>query len=187
MGIETCILNDSKRGLIKSRLQGPFYSHREQVTYELSLSGDAQSCLTLCDPMGCSPPGSSVHGILQARILEWVAIFFSRGFSQTRDWPWVSCIAGRFFTIWATVMMHNKTLHFRHHGMQQAYERGGTVAGTTKPQIIIFFWIKQMFKQNSTFSDLTILKAKGILKGVRRSPGCFCNEFANMFYLAVNF
>ena len=39
----------------------------------------AQSCLTLCDPMDCSPPGSSVHGILQARILEWVAIPFSRG------------------------------------------------------------------------------------------------------------
>ena len=45
----------------------------------------AQSCPTLCDPMDCSPPGSSVHGILQARILEWVAISFSRGSSQPRD------------------------------------------------------------------------------------------------------
>ena len=45
----------------------------------------AQLCLTLCDPMDCSPPGSSVHGILQARILEWVAISFSRGSSQPRD------------------------------------------------------------------------------------------------------
>ena len=44
-----------------------------------------QQCLTLCDPMDCSPPGSSVHGIFQARILEWVAISFSRGFSQPRD------------------------------------------------------------------------------------------------------
>ena len=50
----------------------------------------------------CSPPGYSVHGILQARILEWVAIPFSKGFSQPRDWTWVSHIAGRFFTIWAT-------------------------------------------------------------------------------------
>ena len=41
----------------------------------------AQSCLTLCDRMDCSPPGSSVHGILQARILEWVAVPFSRGYS----------------------------------------------------------------------------------------------------------
>ena len=52
--------------------------------------------------MDCSPPGSSVHGILQARILEWVAIQFSRGSSQLRDWTQVSSIAGRFFTIWAT-------------------------------------------------------------------------------------
>ena len=61
-----------------------------------------QFCLTLCDPMDCSPPGSSIHGILQARILEWVAISFSRGSSQPRDWTQVSSIAGRFFTIWAT-------------------------------------------------------------------------------------
>ena len=61
-----------------------------------------QSCPTLCDPMDYSPPGSFVHGILQARILEWVAILFSRGSSQPRDWTWVSCIWGRCFTIWAT-------------------------------------------------------------------------------------
>ena len=52
--------------------------------------------------MDCSLPGSSVHGILQARILEWVAVPFSRGSSQTRDQTQVSCTAGRFFTIWAT-------------------------------------------------------------------------------------
>ena len=61
----------------------------------------AQSCLTLCYPMGCSLPGSSVHGIPQGRILEWVAILFSRGSSWLRDWIWVSRIAGRFFTVWA--------------------------------------------------------------------------------------
>ena len=57
-----------------------------------------QSCQTLYDPMDCSPPVSSAHGILQARILEWAAIPFSRGSSQPRDPPWVSCISGRFFT-----------------------------------------------------------------------------------------
>ena len=62
----------------------------------------SQLCLTLCNPMDCSLPGSSVHGILEIRILEWVAIPFSRGSSQPRDQTWVSCIAGRFFTIWAT-------------------------------------------------------------------------------------
>ena len=62
----------------------------------------AQSCPTLCNPMDCSPPDSSVHGILQARILEWVAIPFSRRSSWPRDWTQASWIAGRFFTIWAT-------------------------------------------------------------------------------------
>ena len=52
--------------------------------------------------MDCSPPGSSVHGILQARILEWVAISFSRRPSWSRDQTQVSCIAGRFFSIWGT-------------------------------------------------------------------------------------
>ena len=62
----------------------------------------AQSCPTLCNPMGCSLPGSSVHGIFQARVLAWVAISFFRGSSQPRDRTWVSCIAGRCFTILAT-------------------------------------------------------------------------------------
>ena len=51
-----------------------------------------------CSPTDCSPPGSSVHGISQARILEWVAISFSRDSSWPRDGRWVSCMAGKFFT-----------------------------------------------------------------------------------------
>jgi len=62
----------------------------------------ARLCLTLYDPMDCSPPGSSVHEILQARILEWVALSPSRGSSQTRDQTQVSCIAVRFSTSWTT-------------------------------------------------------------------------------------
>ena len=62
----------------------------------------AQLCQTLCDPMDCSLPGSSTRGILQARVLEWVAVSFSRRSSQPRDQTWVSLIAGRHFTIWAT-------------------------------------------------------------------------------------
>ena len=62
----------------------------------------AQSCLTLYNPVDCSLPGSSVHGILQARILEWVSISFSRGTSRPRDWTQVSCIAGRCFNLRAT-------------------------------------------------------------------------------------
>ena len=55
-----------------------------------------QVCLTFCDPIDCSPPGSSVHGIIQAGILEWEVIAFSRGYSWPRDETRVSLIAGRF-------------------------------------------------------------------------------------------
>ena len=61
-----------------------------------------QLCLTLCDPMDWSLPESSIHGIFQARILEWVAISFFRRSSHPRDWTLVSHIAGRRFTVWAT-------------------------------------------------------------------------------------
>ena len=60
------------------------------------------SCPALRNPMDYSPPASSIHGILQARIMEWVAIPFSRGSSQPRDQTQVSHMAGRFFIIWAT-------------------------------------------------------------------------------------
>ena len=68
----------------------------------------AQSCLTLCDTTDCSPRGFSVHGILQAGILEWVAMPSSRGSSQPRDQTQIFCIAGGFFTIWATRESHIK-------------------------------------------------------------------------------
>ena len=61
-----------------------------------------QSCPTLCDLMDCILPGSSIHGIFQARVLEWVAIFFSRESSWPRDQTQVSHIAGRCFTVFAT-------------------------------------------------------------------------------------
>ena len=59
----------------------------------------AQLCLTLCNPMDCSLSGSSVHGIFQARVLEWIAISFSRGSSRPRNRTRVSHIAGRLFTV----------------------------------------------------------------------------------------
>ena len=62
----------------------------------------SQLCLTFCDPMGCSLPGSSIHGLFRARVLEWVAISFSRRSSRPRDGTRVSCIVGRRFTVWAT-------------------------------------------------------------------------------------
>ena len=62
----------------------------------------AKLCLTICDPMDCSPPSSSVHGVFQARILEWVATSSSRGSSQTRDWTRISCTGRWILYHWAT-------------------------------------------------------------------------------------
>ena len=73
---------------------------REVLVY-WSESEVAQSCPTPCNPMDCSLPGSSVYGIFQARVLEWVAISFSRRSSQPRDWSLVSHILGKCFTVWA--------------------------------------------------------------------------------------
>ena len=83
-------LNIQKTKIMAS---GPITSWQSEV---------AQLCLTHCDPMDCSLPGSSVHGILQARILEWVATSFSRVSFPLKDPTWVSCIASRHFTFWAT-------------------------------------------------------------------------------------
>ena len=74
---------------------------QNSITYEKVKVLVAQLYLTLCDRMAHSPPGSSVHGIVQARILECVALPFSRRSSQPRDGTQVSCIAGGFFTVWA--------------------------------------------------------------------------------------
>ena len=79
-----------------------FLIHCQVFSHSFLFMGFSQSCPTLCDPMDCSLPGSSIHGIFQARILEWVAISFSRRSSRPRDWTQVSCNAGRCFTIWAT-------------------------------------------------------------------------------------
>ena len=75
--------------------ENPVLLHESESENEV-----AQSCPTFCNPVGCSRPGSSVHGILQARILKWVAISFSRGSSQPKDRTQVSCIAGRCFNLW---------------------------------------------------------------------------------------
>ena len=92
----------------------PFFSIKKNIYpawHELALGSillyhewkknlDAQSCLTHCNPVDYSPPGSSVQRILQARPLEWIAIPFSRGSYWPRDQTQVSCITGRFFTVW---------------------------------------------------------------------------------------
>ena len=76
------------------------------------------SHVRICDPMDCSPPGSSVHVILQARILEWVAIPCLRESSPPRDQTQVSCIAGRFFTVSATREVLDRGLLFKKSSLQ---------------------------------------------------------------------
>ena len=92
-----------------SSVRGACIPDAAETSYQRALFKDrirsllvAQSRLTPWEPMDWSPPGFSVHGLIQAGIHEWVAIPFSRGSSRPRDWTWVSCIAGGFFTIWAT-------------------------------------------------------------------------------------
>ena len=105
--IPLVMVNGSKMGMWCT--QGRDEWNRKHVTYLrifkflcAVLCLVVQSCPTLCDPMSCSPLDSSVHGILQARILEWVAMPSSRGSSQPRDRTQVSCIAGGLPTVWAT-------------------------------------------------------------------------------------
>ena len=84
------------KNIFVSKIQNERYAKNKK---EYTLSVSYSVCLTLCDPMECSRLGLSVLGILQAKILEWVAIPFSRESSQPRDQTWVSCITGRFFMI----------------------------------------------------------------------------------------
>ena len=113
---------------------------RPHLTIYLTLSEwvseVAQSCPTPCDPMDCNPPGSSIHGILQARILGWVAISFSRESSQPRDWTQVSCIAGRCFKLWATRETHNNLSKGWWRACSSAgFSGNGWVNGTSIPHI----------------------------------------------------
>ena len=79
------------------------YTHTHTHTYIYICACLVAQSMSDSDPMDCSSPsGTSVHGILQTKILEWVAIPFSRGSSWPRDWTGVPCVTGRFFTIWAT-------------------------------------------------------------------------------------
>ena len=79
----------------------------DQISF-LPLCVHTLSHLTLCDPVDCSPPGSFVHRISQARILEWISMPSSRGSSWPRDQTFVACIAGRFFTTSATWEAHSQ-------------------------------------------------------------------------------
>ena len=85
------------------RLLDPLYNQTSFLERKKE-SEVSQSCPTLCNPVECSLPDSSVHGIFWARVLEWVALSFSRGSCQPSDRTRLSCIIGRHFTVWATII-----------------------------------------------------------------------------------
>ena len=106
--ISKMILKKNRAGGIMFRVQTILPTDSQQSQSEI-----AQLCPTLCDPIDYRLPGPSVHGIFQARILNWVAISFSSRSSWPRDWTWVSCIVGR----WLYCLSHLGT------GMMMAQNR----------------------------------------------------------------
>ena len=94
-----------------------------------------QSCMILWDHVVCSPPGSCVHGIFQARLLEWVAIPFSRGSFLPRDQTQVSCIAGRFFSVWTSMFT---IIHIFAWWISLWYN-------AARPLISSLFWLRLLF------------------------------------------
>ena len=109
----------------------------------------AQSCPTFCDPMDCSPPSFSVHGILQARMLEWVASPFSRGSSWPRDRIQVSHIVGGFFTIWTMLFLQFPIHH----------KPGPQCCSTTNNHMRENFkWASALLKQVTCLDGLSMFK-----------------------------
>ena len=120
-----------------------------------------QSCLALWDPMDYSSPGPCAHGIFQARILEWVAISSSRGSSQPRDWTFVSCIAGGFFTCWA--LREAWYTHISKHHTLNIYNFCLSVI----PQYLAFQVLVVKNPRASTGGG----REQGLIPGWGRSPG----------------
>ena len=96
--------------------------------------------LTLCNPMDCNPPGSSVHGILQARILDWVVVSSSRGSSWPRDGTWISCIDRRIF--------------FFYHGAIWEAQKRRNASGELPPLSTVSGFIHAVMCSYSSFSSL---------------------------------
>ena len=126
-------------------------------------------CPFLCDPTDCSLPGSSVHGILQARILEWVAMPFSRGSSPPRDQTWVSCIAGRFFTVWATKEALNKNIRTNNWHKQNS-SRDDVILSWSKSSFGSFFEMSWK-NPNEVFYQVSITgRASLMVQTVKNLP-----------------
>ena len=130
----------------------------------------------LCDPMDCSPEGFSVHGIFQARVLEWVAIFFSRGSSWPRDWTQASNIAGRLFTLWATFStFHPATrdeLFKQWRGSFHCLIESLSIVFRIKSELCTLAWLPLHPQYQSAHSPAPILQSDRLsLRLAKCSPG----------------
>ena len=111
----------------------------------------SQLCLTHYNPVDCSPPGSSIHGILQARILEWVALSFSRGSSRPRDRTQVSRIAGRHFNLWARSIFCFVGLIYQ--TVSTEWSRNIAVFLLSLPLFFTYFLLNISFQSLMTFGE----------------------------------
>ena len=130
----------------------------------------------LCEPMHCSPPSSSAHGILQARIREWAAISSSRGSSWTRDQTRVSCIAGRFFTISATREADHADQTSKNKYLVPAYEALVPAPTSTSPSWLFFSSLALLLKH----SRMSFLKLCS--QYFRKSPYCTFTWFGTVVW-----
>ena len=165
-------------GLIKEKrlvLWGEMELYTKHKDRKESESEVAQSCPTLCNPMDCSLPGSSVHGILQARVREWVAISFSRRSSQPGDRTRVSCIAGRRFKFvcvcvcvcvcWGRGLVHEWQLSPWRGGAEQEYRSWWhwKVSEANSEIYNILWWLKKGLSLNPRRIELGMVNMKRCL------------------------
>ena len=138
-----------------------------------------QLCPTLCNPMDCILPGSSLHGILQARILEWVSISFSRGPSQPRDWTCISCIGRQILCHWSHLgsMTNHKYLLNKQISEWKIIE--------------LHFWL--YFSSVNSVQQISFNKSSLTFSYYSWLPTCFCISILNLsgfsslilFYLSL--
>jgi len=153
----------------------------------------AQLSPTLCDPLDCSPPGSSVRGIPQARILEWVSMPSSRGCSWPREWKKVSCIIGGFFTVWATreaplkelprdsfkTTLQEKTASNRFPGSpnKSHFEHLTAIAKWPLNQFTLPLTVTLFHHTLASTGHYTILNVSQSDSWTKEGPGCFLDSW----------
>ena len=163
----TSLPTDATAALLRGRL---YYISKETQWRNHSLKVKVlvlQSCLILCDHMDWSLPGSFIHGILQARILEWVPISSSRGYSWPSNQTWVSCIAGRFFTLWVTREAHQLVQGM---GNQKKYPEFGIwgcfwkIQLFSSVQLLSHFWLFVTPLTTAREASLSIINFRNLLR-----------------------